>query len=361
MIDDHAHPFALDFTPLTLADLSLDIHDAPADRARRERLAGSRLTLELLAVRLARYLGCGPDEAVDERNARARANWAGWVAGLVADSGITGFVMDGVGELDPAPYSRLAGVPAWELMRVEPRIDELLDLGATATEIAAAVDDLIAAAAARGAVGFKTVLAYRTGLAVDPAADLAAADRSLREDLPLRRRAKPLRDAIFRRILGRCADLGLPLQVHSGYGDSDLRLAEANPLLLEEVLRTPEGSAATIVLIHGGFPWSDEIAYLAAVRPNVYAEISLSPLFSPARTADRLLQILDTAPGGKVLAGTDGHGHPETHWFAAHVLQDALQQVRQRLRDAGARDSWLDRLAHGVLEGTAREVYRLST
>jgi predicted TIM-barrel fold metal-dependent hydrolase len=244
-------------------------------------------------------------------------------------------------------------------MRIEPRIDELIGLGATATEILAAVDDLITAAAARGAVGLKTVLAYRTGLAVDPDADLAAADRSLREDLPVRRKAKPLRDLIFRRVLGRCADLRLPLQVHTGYGDSDLRLGMSHPLLLEEVLHTPEGTAATVVLIHGAFPWPDELAYLASVRPNVYAEISLSPLFSPARTADRLLRLLDTAPGARLLAGTDGHGHPETHWFAAHLLRDAVHRVRHELRDAGARDGWLDQVFDGLLQGNARRVYRL--
>jgi uncharacterized protein len=359
VIDDHAHPFALEYAPLPLAEVSLDVRDSPADRARRAQLAGSRLTVELLGVRLARYLGCEPGDAAEERNARARAGWAGWVAGLIADCGITGLIMDGIGELDPAPYAALTGVPAWELMRIEPRIDELVELGATATEILQAVDDVIAAAAGRGAVGLKTVLAYRTGLAVDPAADLAAADRSLREDLPVPRRAKPLRDLIFRRVLGRCADLRLPLQVHSGYGDSDLRLGLANPLLLEDVLHTPEGTAATVVLIHGAFPWPDEIAYLAAVRPNVYAEISLSPLFSPARTADRLLRLFDTAPGARLLAGTDGHGHPETHWFAAHVLRDAVHRVKHELREAGARDSWLDQQCSGLLADNALRVYRL--
>ena len=85
MIDDHAHPFALEFTPLTLADLSLDIHNTQADRARRERLAGSRLTLELLAVRLARYLGCvsqlwqGRDRSRRISGTRAaRATAVGW-------------------------------------------------------------------------------------------------------------------------------------------------------------------------------------------------------------------------------------------------------------------------------------------
>jgi hypothetical protein len=60
-----------------------------------------------------------------------------------------------------------------------------------------------------------------------------------------------------------------------------------------------------------------------------------------------------------LLAGTDGHGHPETHWFAAHLLRDAVHRVRHELRDAGARDGWLDQVFDGLLQGNARRVYRL--
>ena len=93
MIDDHAHPFALEYAPLRLAEVSLDVRDSAADRTRRAELAGSRLSIELLGVMLARYLGCAPADAADERNARARAGWPGWVAGLIADCGITGLIL----------------------------------------------------------------------------------------------------------------------------------------------------------------------------------------------------------------------------------------------------------------------------
>ena len=132
----------------------------------------------------------------------------------------------------------------WELVRIEPLVDRLVDAGARTAEIVTAVDARLADAAARGAVGAKTVLAYRTGLAVDPDANLAAADRSLDSPLPVRQRGKAMRDLLFRHVLGTCNELGLPLQVHTGFGDSDLRLAGANPLLLDEVLRTPEAAGA---------------------------------------------------------------------------------------------------------------------
>jgi len=55
-----------------------------------------------------------------------------------------------------------------------------------------------------GYFGFKTIIAYRTGLAVDPGATLDQASVSLRAgtDEPVRRRAKALRDLVLRWALG---------------------------------------------------------------------------------------------------------------------------------------------------------------
>lgn len=364
MIDDHAHPFAAGFAPLDLAAISLDVRDGAdgADRRRREELAAGRLATELLVSRLAAYLRCEPEEAVSVRDSRAAADWPGHVANLFADAGIGGILLDpgGVrGMLDATQYSTLARVPVWQLARIEPLLDELIGAGQGAREIVRAVTEFLSAAADEGVAGFKTVLAYRTGLAVDPDATLAAADRSLDPAIPVRRRGKALRDLVFRHMLAVTADLGLPIQIHTGYGDSEIRLAESNPLLLDEVLRTPEGEAATVVLIHGSFPWHDQAAYLASVKPNLYVEMSLSPIFSPATTADRLLRLLDTAPAGRLLAGTDGHGQPETHWFAANGLNTAFDKVSAVLRDAGARPSWIAHARDLMLDSNARSVYRL--
>jgi uncharacterized protein len=214
-------------------------------------------------------------------------------------------------------------------------------------------------AAADGAVGFKTIAAYRTGLRIDPTVTMDDAEASLADHrgTPVRRRGKACRDLVLRRALGVAADLGLPFQVHTGFGDSDIRLSESDPLLLEELLRTPEGSAATLVLIHGAYPWHEQLAYLAMVTPNVHAEISLHQLFSPMTTADRLLRLLDLAPATKVLLGTDGHAEPELFWFGAEMLREAWHAVAGRLREAGARARWVDGVESAIFEGNARRLY----
>jgi predicted TIM-barrel fold metal-dependent hydrolase len=282
---------------------------------------------------------------------------------LFTDAGITDLVLDAgyspEAESHLEDYARLSGCRVHPIFRVEPLLDRLIDEGLGVTDIVVRVQEAMEKAAADGAVGFKTIAAYRTGLRVVPAVTASEAEAALRDerDVPVRRRAKACRDLVLREAFGTAAELGLPFQVHTGFGDSDIRLSESNPLLLEEVLRTPEGSAVTLVLIHGAYPWHEELAHLATVTPNVHAELSLQPLFSPLTTADRMLRVLDLAPATKVLLGTDGHGEPETFWFAATTLREAWARVAGRMRDAGARSSWLDGVEHAIFEGNARRLY----
>jgi predicted TIM-barrel fold metal-dependent hydrolase len=362
VIDDHAHPFATEPGPLDLASLTLDLVDDGQIEKRHATQGPTRLMQELLTVRLARRLGCDPDEVASAR-ADAATDWGGYVSGLFQDAGIEAVLVDvGIWEGGAESLHRcaeLSGAAMRPIHRIDPIVDRLIEAGAGAREIVEEVVTGMRAAVDSGAVGFKTILAYRTGLAVDPAADLAAAEASLRGDEPVRRRGKACRDLVLRTALGVAGELGTPFQVHTGFGDSDIRLADSNPLLLEELLRSEEGRSAPVVLIHGSYPWHEEQAFLAATKPNVYAELSLSNIFVPLTVADRLARILELAPAAKVLLGTDGHSEPESFWFAATLLREAWAEVRSRMSGARARESWLDEVESRIFERNARELYRL--
>lgn len=363
MIDDHAHPFPTAFVPLDLDSITLDVAPDAGAEARRRRLGPGRLFAELLTTALGRLLGIEPEEAITARDEVAAADWPAYVRRLFKGAGIEGMVIDeGVSSAEPGSleaYTEVAGVPMWRLARIDPLVDEAIGAGATAHEIVEAVGTFMSQAAAEGAVGFKTVLAYRTGLGVDPRTDFGAAATSLAGEGAVRRRGKALRDLVTRRLLGVAAELGKPVQIHTGFGDSELRLAESNPLLLEELLRTPEGSAAEVVLIHGSHPWPEEAAYLATTKANLYIELSLANLFAPLGTADRLARVLDLAPREKVLLGSDGHGIPETHWFACSVLAKAYDEVSERLVAVGARRSWVADTRQAIFSGNAERLYGL--
>ena len=362
MIDEHAHPFALEPGRLDLSHVSLDLVDAPNAEERRERMRPTFLWQALLRSRLADRLGVQVDD-VEAARADAAREYPAYVRGLFAEAGISEIVMDPAwppgSEHRVAEYEALTGCPVHLLFRIDTLVDQLLERGAGFDEVLKEFDGSLEERRAAGYVGLKTIIAYRTGLAVDPGVSDHDAAASLPGEGPLKRRAKPLRDFLLRRALVFAAEAGLPVQFHTGFGDSDIRLSEANPLLLEELLRTPEGTAADVVLIHGSFPHHEEAAFLAAARPNVHVDFSLFNIFAPARIADRLLRLIELAPTGKVLAATDGFALPETYWFAAMLTHEAWSDVRRRLQELGAGSEWIDAATEAVFEQNARRLYRL--
>src|SRR5204863_3926217 len=107
------------------------------------------------------------------------------------------------------------------------------------------------AASARGDgfVALKTIAAYRGGL--DRVGDAVVAALEANED----------------------SGSPLPLQVHAGFGDSDLHLQRADPSYLKPLV---ERFAATpFVLLHC-YPFVREAGWLAHVYPNVWLDLSLT-------------------------------------------------------------------------------------
>lgn len=361
MIDDHAHPVPSEYQPLEVGGLTLDIStDAGAENSRRDA-GDKRIFTQLLLGRLSRFLQCPPTEVLEARNERAQGDWARYVAALFSDAQIEGVLMDAGGIGAAGGQAELTGVPVWEMSRIETRLDLLIEQGLGAEEIVSDIESYCEAQRRSGAVAFKSVIAYRTGLGIDPSATIADAQASLEGNGPVRSRGKGLRDLVMKRVLGFCAETGTPLQIHTGYGDSEIYLARSHPLQLEPILATTVGKAASVVLIHGAFPYVRELAYLASVHRNLYAELSLFPIFSPLSVVDVLTQALDGAPYSKIILGTDGHGQPETHYFAAKVLDDAVSKVEYRLASEGVSSAWINEMTTAIRSENARKLYGLST
>jgi hypothetical protein len=357
MIDGHAHPFDLQLHELELSRVAID---------NSEMVAGgdgaALLWRALLRGRLAARLGVDVADLAAARR-EAAADYPAYVRGLFADAGIEQIVMDPAwppGSAERvAEFARLSGCRVHLLFRIEPVVDAVLEQAVGFEELLSQFDQEAADAAGRGVRGLKIAIAYRTGLAIDPGVTAAAARASLAEQGPSQRRAKPLRDYLTRRALRFAAEAGLPVQIHTGFGDSDLRLAESNPLLLEDLLRTPEARQVPIVLLHAGYPFVEQAAYLAAAWPHVHVDVSLVPQWAPARVADTLRRVLGLAPVERVLAGTDAWGPPEEFWAAATILREAWQQVEAEHAALGVPGAWLAAAEQAVWEGNARRLYRL--
>jgi len=75
---------------------------------------------------------------------------------------------------------------------------------------------------------------------------------------------------------------------------------------------------------------------------------------------DMISVALAGAPTTKLLAGSDGHGIPETHWYGALCWKRALQNVLQRLESDGFVDEIeAQDIGARVLHENARNLYAL--
>jgi predicted TIM-barrel fold metal-dependent hydrolase len=134
-----------------------------------------------------------------------------------------------------------------------------------------------------------------------------------------------VRDRLLERTLEVASATGVPVHIHSGGGDPDSLVPHARPAGLFDLLKRHPHQP--VLLIHAGWPWTDEAAFMASILPHVYLDLSIGiPWGSLA--IDRLIETaLGLAPPSKVLYGSDEASEPEVAWFAAHVAREALERV----------------------------------
>ncbi|HUJ92800.1 MAG TPA: amidohydrolase family protein [Gaiellaceae bacterium] len=314
LVDHHAHGI-LRAPPATLDEFRGLFSEATDPRQWPHIATG--VTYRRAVRAMAAHLGCEPtEEAVHA--ARLAADPAEYAAGflratntelLLVDDGFpptdAGTSWDEMGEL--------AGCRALPVLRLETRGDHAAEETATARE--------------RGYVGLKTIAAYRGGL-----------DR-VSEDVVAALEANEATGA------------PLPLQVHCGFGDSDLHLWRSDPTLLKPLVE--RFSETTFVLLHC-WPFVRQAGWLAHVYPNVCFDLSLT-IPHVARPEAALAEALELAPVSKLLYASDAARTPELYLLAATWWRDALAAVLPQLL---AGDE-LEPAARAILRDNALRVYGL--
>ena len=246
----------------------------------------------------------------------------------------------------PSELGELAGCPARPVMRIE-QAAERAGLGLRAVPNALdAFREAVSGARARGYVALKTIAAYRGGL------DLDALPAPVRGQPLDRLEGPPIRTAVLAALqANEATDDPLPVQVHTGFGDSDLSLPAARPGLLKPLIERFRGT--TFVLLHC-YPFVREAGWMAHVYATVYFDLSLT-IPHVARPAAALYEALELAPASKLLYASDASRTPELYLLAARWWREALAEVLPALvpeDDAAA-------AGRMILRDNARAVYRV--
>src|SRR5207245_2357597 len=130
-----------------------------------------------------------------------------------------------------AEFERDAGdIPVHRVVRIEPLITDLRDQVGTYAELEGRLEEeLQRAAKDPRTVAFKSIIAYRTGLDVEPVDEAAASvafDRwRARGWSETRTEAKPVRDRLLDRTLAVAKRESRVVHIHCGDGDPDIGLA----------------------------------------------------------------------------------------------------------------------------------------
>ncbi len=279
---------------------------------------------------------------------------------LLVDTGLTGANLGSVERL-----GEVAAAPTREIVRLETVAETLAQDGVAGADFAHAFPERLAdTVAVTGAVGVKSIAAYRCGFDFEPtrpdtAVVAEAAEQWLRN--PPADHAWRLSDpTLVRYLLWVAVDLGLPIQIHVGYGDSDIRLHRTNPALLTDWLHLAD-PAVPVMLLHC-YPFQREAGYLAAVYPNVYLDLGLTLSYvGPAPAGGLLAEALELCPFDKMLFSTDAYGLPELYYLGTTAFRAGLGSV---LEDRVRRGEWTDSDAHRIAAlvgaGNARRAYRLA-
>jgi uncharacterized protein len=318
-----------------------------------------------MALRLAGILGCEPTrEGIAAARGRALDEGSDYLERLWADARVAGLIVDDgypLPAVDQDQMTRETMLPISRVSRIEPSIVELRESAASYAELEDAFTARAEQALSDGAVAFKSVIAYRTGLDVRRWSDdeCEQAFRAWRASdwAETRDHAKPVRDMLLRRTLGVAASGGgAPVHIHCGGGDPSIVLAHARATdlfpLLNEHLRQP------IVLIHSGWPWVEEGAYVASILPHVYLDTSLSTPLASLAMDNRLELLLGIAPPAKVLYGSDESTEPEVIWLSALLARESLERVLARSIEYGYLDTQRAcQVGLGVLGENARRLH----
>lgn len=263
---------------------------------------------------------------------------------------------------------KVAGVPSREVVRMESVAERVMEKGGvSAAGYADAFEAELRASLHDNVVGLKTVVAYRSTLAIDytppgPGEVERAAGDWLRE-IEASGTARIISPVLERHLLWLGADIarekGFPVQFHIGIGDPDIELNKVDPSLLTPFIREAEAWEFPITLLHC-YPFHRHAGLMAENFPFVYFDVGFVQNWAGPSYQRIMDEALELVPFTKQLYSSDAFGLAELYYLGA---------MRFRTSVARALGGWIEadelpaaeagRIMELIGRGNARRIYPL--
>lgn len=278
---------------------------------------------------LAERLNCEPT-AQAVKAARSSLSLEAWTKSCLEAANLSHLLLDdGLSPQDTLPWDwHQQFVSTKRLLRIEAVAQDLVGQHLSFEAFEEAFREILASSPPE-VIGFKCIAAYRGGLNV-PTADRASAKQHFVNSEGGRLASSPLYSYLVHTALAIANTRKLPVQFHTGFGDPDLALEQANPLLLRPLIeRYPD---CPFVLLHAGYPFVRETGFLASVYSNVWVDFGLAlPFLSTAGMRACLAALLELSPLNKVLYSSDASLIPDLYFLGALNSRQVLSTVLETL------------------------------
>jgi len=364
VIDNHAHSLRRDFLLMDGLDFRRAFSESASLRVIEKDVPVSAAYRRALRILGARF-GVDDTESCEENYLGLRQSFdqSDFIKDLFDEVSLGAILVDegygGAGFLPLDELSRLCGRPTHRVLRLESLFESL---GGHASDLDQLLSSIVDAVSAPEVVALKTIAAYRGGFPIgDPSRAEATCDLGRLygyKDSERRMAGSACHHYLLRRVFEQAGSMGLPVQVHCGFGDSDLDLSRCDPALLTGLFR--EFRKTDFVLLHC-YPFVSQAAYLTSVYPNIYMDLSLASFLLPGLLKRLFEEALNVAPPTRLLAGSDGHTIPETHYLGILNTRNTLERVLGEMVEDGMMSaSQSDETTAAILFGNARDLYDLS-
>jgi predicted TIM-barrel fold metal-dependent hydrolase len=209
-------------------------------------------------------------------------------------------------------------------------------------------------------IGWKTVIAYETGLNVSESTkdNIETEFLKFRKGSKKRSSLKALNDYLFTESLKIIAEDRDTLQIHTGLGAPLAGGIMVNPSNLANIF-SKISNLPKIVILHGGWPYLDEALWLTRNFENVYMETSL-PFFLTYKDLKAILRrLMLSGLKSKILYGSDSVGSPINHVLSLLIREKAMSETLEELRNEKVLNSNVDLklIADKYFVDNATEVY----
>jgi uncharacterized protein len=182
---------------------------------------------------------------------------------------------------------------------------------------------------------------------VQPSTELPAVPGVTHSDI------KAFQDFLFFQICRMAAELDLPVQIHTGMGQG----RRTNALWLQEVIQ--KNPQTRFVLLHGSYPWVEDIPALVRLFPNVFADLCWLPLGSTRAGMFLLHELIENATSDKVMWGCDTWTAEESYGALLSLRFVLSSVLAEKVNDGYLTTQDADQILDNILYKNAADFFRL--